>query len=56
MSNVQLQLPAGLAPGAYTIRASVFDPNQKKNAAYFDATQNGKVILELEQKVTITNY
>ncbi|HQV68243.1 MAG TPA: glycosyltransferase family 39 protein [Thermoflexales bacterium] len=56
VSNVQLQLPAGLAPGAYTIRASVFDPNQKKNAAYFDATQNGKVILELEQKVTITNY
>lgn len=52
-SEVKLQLPNDLPAGEYTIQSSLFDPNQKKNAVYFDTAQPGTPILTLERKITI---
>jgi hypothetical protein len=38
-SAVRFALPADLPAGDYTLEMSLFDPNQKKNAVYFDPKQ-----------------
>jgi hypothetical protein len=52
-SEARLMLPADLAPGAYTLVASLFDPNQGKNAVYFEPAEPGKPLLELRRVIRI---
>ncbi len=52
-SDVTLSLPAGLPPGEYTVQSSLFDPNQKKNAVYFDPARPGEPILTLTRQVVV---
>ena len=53
MSEVDLPVPADLATGTYSVQSSLFDPNQKKNAVYFDMAEPGKLILVLNQKIEL---
>lgn len=52
-SSVDMRLPADLAPGAYVLQSSLFDPNQKKNAVYFQADRPGQAILTLERTLRV---
>ena len=53
-SSVTLKLPANLPPGDYVLRSTLFDPNQKKNAVYFDPAQPGVPILALTRMLRIS--
>jgi hypothetical protein len=53
LSEVQLTLPADLPPGDYTLQSSLFDPNQKKNAVYFNVGEPATPILTLERTITV---
>ncbi len=53
LSDVQISLPKDLPPGDYTIDSSLFDPNQKKNAVYFDAAAPSVPILNLKRSVVV---
>jgi len=53
LSDAQVRLPADLSPGEYTIESSLFDPNQKKNAVYFEAGAPGVPILSLTRTVVV---
>lgn len=52
-SEVMLQLPGDLPAGEYTIQSSLFDPNQKRNAVYFNVTDSATPMLTLDRKITI---
>lgn len=43
-----LEIPADAAPGPAHLEVSLYDAGQKQNAAYFDPTQAGKVIVVRE--------
>jgi hypothetical protein len=53
-SEARLTVPADLVPGAYTLVASLFDPNQGKNAIYFEPAEPGKPVLELRRAIRVT--
>lgn len=53
LSDVQISLPKDLPPGEYTLDSSLFDPNQKKNAVYFDAAAPGVPILNLKRGIVV---
>ncbi|PJF48175.1 MAG: hypothetical protein D6709_13245 [Chloroflexi bacterium] len=46
-SAVRFALPADLPPGQYALEMSLFDPNQKKNAVYFDPKQPGTPVVTI---------
>lgn len=52
-SSVDLRLPADLPPGGYALQSSLFDPNQKKNAVYFQADKPGQAMLTLERALRV---
>lgn len=52
-SDAVIPLPGKLKPGSYRAIATLFDPNQKKNAVYFADAEPGKPILELSQSIEI---
>lgn len=54
LSDVQISLPKDLPPGEYTLDSSLFDPNQKKNAVYFDPAAPGVPILNLKRSITVS--
>ena len=51
LNTTRFTLPPDAPAGEYTLIASLFDPNQKKNAVYFDSANGNKMILELRQKI-----
>lgn len=53
ISEVYVQLPADAAPGSYAVQSSLFDPNQAKNAVYFDPARPGEPILTLDRTVMV---
>ena len=52
--SATLTLPVNLPPGDYVLRSTLFDPNQKKNAVYFDPAQPGVPILALTRTLRIS--
>ena len=53
VSEAQLPLPADHPSGEYVVRATLFDPNQKKNAVYFYKNAPDGFFLELTQKLVV---
>jgi hypothetical protein len=54
VSDVRLELPADVPAGEYTLEMSLFDPNQKKNAVYFDPAAPAEPILVLRRPIEIS--
>lgn len=54
ITDVQLRLPVGLAPGEYSLEVSLFDPNQKKNAVYFDPVAPGSPVVTIRRTLSVT--
>jgi hypothetical protein len=52
VSSVRLNVPAD-ATGEYALRLSLFDPNQKKNAVYFDPREPGEPIIAIIRPLTV---
>lgn len=52
-SAVHLKLPPDVAPGNYTLELSLFDPNQKKNAVYFDRRDPATPVVVLQRKLEV---
>jgi len=55
LSDVPFALPADLPPGDYTLEMSLFDPNQKKNAVYFDPVAPSEPIVTIRRTLKISN-
>jgi hypothetical protein len=53
VSTMRFQLPIGLTAGRYRLELSLFDPNQKRNAVYFDPAKPGEPILALERTLEV---
>ena len=53
INEADLRLPPELSSGRYTVQSSLYDPNQHKNAVYFDKAEPGKPILTLEQAIDL---
>jgi hypothetical protein len=53
VSQVRLPLPNDLPTGEYTLEMSLFDPNQKKNAVYFDPKQPDMPIVTIRRNLEI---
>jgi hypothetical protein len=54
VSDVRFAVPADLPPGDYTLELSLFDPNQKKNAVYFDPADPVTPIVVLRRPINIS--
>ncbi|MDW8352498.1 MAG: glycosyltransferase family 39 protein [Anaerolineae bacterium] len=52
-SAVRFALPSDLPPGEYALEMSLFDPNQKKNAVYFDPRQPGAPIVTIRRALSV---
>jgi hypothetical protein len=55
LSDVPLTLAADLPAGDYTLEMSLFDPNQKKNAVYFDPVAPSEPIVTIRRTLVIGN-
>jgi hypothetical protein len=53
ISAVRLALPADLPAGDYVLEMSLFDPNQKKNAVYFDPRQPDQPIVTIRKTMRV---
>ena len=53
ISAVRLALPADLPAGDYALEMSLFDPNQKKNAVYFDPRQPNQPIVTIRKTMRV---
>jgi hypothetical protein len=54
ISLIQLDIPPAAQPGTYQLQMSLFDPNQKKNAAYFSTEDPATPVVILERALTLT--
>ncbi len=52
-SAVRFALPADLPPGKYALEMSLFDPNQKKNAVYFDPKQPSTPVVTIRRVLLV---
>lgn len=52
-SAVRFALPADLPPGEYALEMSLFDPNQKKNAVYFDPRQPDAPVVTIRRTLSV---
>ncbi|MCS6848285.1 MAG: hypothetical protein RMN52_11305, partial [Anaerolineae bacterium] len=52
-SAVRFALPTDLPAGDYTLEMSLFDPNQKKNAVYFDPRQPDAPIVTIRRELLV---
>ncbi|MFN4293112.1 MAG: hypothetical protein ACK4JD_03180 [Thermoflexales bacterium] len=52
-SAVRFALPADLPPGEYALEMSLFDPNQKKNAVYFDPKQPSTPVVTIRRVLLV---
>ncbi|MCX6018364.1 MAG: hypothetical protein NTZ50_07665 [Chloroflexi bacterium] len=50
---MHLKIPADAAPGRYTLEFSLFDPNQKKNAVYFDPRDPATPVVVLKRTIVV---
>ena len=55
ISTVNIRIPADAEPGDHVLEFSLFDPNQKKNAVYFDPADPATPILFLKRSLLITH-
>lgn len=53
VSTVRFEVPRDAAPGPHTLRLSLFDPNQGKNAVYFDPAQPAVPIVEIHLPLAV---
>jgi hypothetical protein len=53
VSTIRFQLPAELSAGAYKLELTLFDPNEKRNAVYFDPARPDEMILTLERSLEL---
>jgi hypothetical protein len=53
MSDVPLTVPADLPADDYQLEMSLFDPNQKKNAVYFDPVAPGKPVVTIRRSLSV---
>lgn len=53
ISSVRVRVPDDTPPGAYQLKMTLFDPNQKKNAIFFAPDAEGKPIIDLLRPLTI---
>ncbi len=53
LSDTLLSVPAAAAPGRYTLEISLFDPNQKRNAVYFDPADPATPIVIIRRQISI---
>lgn len=53
LSDVRMNLPPDLSAGDYTLEMSLFDPNQKKNAVYFDPVAPATPIVTIQRQLFI---
>lgn len=53
VSEVDLVLPDDICPGEFRSQSSLFDPDQKKNAVYFNVGDPTMPILFLERTVRV---
>lgn len=54
ISDLVLNVPADLPAGDYALELSLFDPNQAKNAVYFDPAQPGTPQITIRRAVQVT--
>lgn len=54
ISQIELRIPRDAPPGNYILEMSLFDPNQKKNAAYFGSDNPAQPIVSLRRRIQIT--
>jgi hypothetical protein len=53
VSTARLEVPEGAGPGAYILRASLYDARQRKNAVWFAGSEMARPILLLEKRVAV---
>lgn len=53
LSDTVLSIPNAAAPGRYTLEISLFDPNQKRNAVYFDPADPATPIVIIKREISI---
>jgi hypothetical protein len=53
VSDAHVALPAELPAGDYTLEMSLFDPNQKKNAVYFDPVAPATPIVTIQRQLNV---
>jgi 4-amino-4-deoxy-L-arabinose transferase-like glycosyltransferase len=53
LNTVRLRVPSDLAAGEYTLEISLFDPNEKKNAVYFDPVAPDTPIVTIQRRLLI---
>lgn len=56
ISAVRFALPDDLSPGDYQLELSLFDPNQGKNAVYFDLQQPNTPIVTIRRGLSVINH
>lgn len=52
-SAIKIAVPADAPEGSYTVELSLFDPNQKKNAVYFDPVAPDEPILTMQRRILV---
>jgi hypothetical protein len=53
LNTARLRVPSDLAAGEYTLEISLFDPNEKKNAVYFDPVAPDTPIVTIQRRLLI---
>jgi hypothetical protein len=53
ISDVRVKVPADAAPGEYVLEISLFDPNQKKNAVYFDPVAPSAPVVTIRRTISV---
>lgn len=56
VSAVRFVIPADLPAGEYQLEMSLFDPNQGKNAVYFDPAKPGQPIVTIRRELSIMGH
>jgi hypothetical protein len=53
LNTTRLRIPSNLPAGEYTLEISLFDPNQMKNAVYFDPVAPATPIVTIQRQLSI---
>jgi len=53
MSTIKIAIPADAPTGLYTVELSLFDPNQKKNAVYFNSFAPSNPIVTIQRRLSV---
>ena len=55
VSDLLLDVPANLPAGDYTLELTLFDPNQAKNAVYFDPARPATPLIAIRRALRVTS-